>query len=121
MERSRARDPVQVPASPVLLSASLQTQSHTYFQALQEQFHATVVKEHLAVIWGLISDVPEGTPGELHHLITLQGKGQNQSFANAGAWYKPITCFLSGITLDDFKGKKTLLFTFNLSVSGFFV
>lgn len=85
MERSRARYPAQAAASPLLLSASLHRQPDTYFQALQEQFHATVVKEHLAVIWGLISDVPEGTPGELHHLITLQVKGQNQSFANAGA------------------------------------
>lgn len=52
----------------------LSNSGHTYFQALQEQFHATVVKEHLTVIGGLISDVPEGTPGELHYLVTLQSQ-----------------------------------------------
>lgn len=44
-------------------------------QAVQKEFHAVEVEEHLAVVRGLISDVPEGTPGELHHLVALQRTG----------------------------------------------
>lgn len=99
------------------VSIHLEETSHTYFQALQEQFHAAVVEEHLTVVRSLISNVPEGTPWELHHLITLQG--WRNSFANVRARRKPNTCFISDITPDNFRGKKILLFAFNLFASGF--
>lgn len=80
--------------STVNVSVHLEKTRCTYFQALQEQFHATVVKEHLTVIRGLISNVPEGAPGELHHLIALRSRRERERnrFANVGAQCKPATC-----------------------------
>lgn len=44
-----------------------------YLQAVQEEFHAVEVEEHLTVVGRLVRDVPQGAPGELHHLVTLRG------------------------------------------------
>lgn len=41
-------------------------------QTLQEQTHALTVEKHLAIVRCLIRDVPQSTPGELHHLVTLK-------------------------------------------------
>ena len=50
-----------------------------YLQAVQEELHAVEVEEHLAVVGRLVRDVPQGAPGELHHLVTLeQGEGSAQ-------------------------------------------
>lgn len=42
-----------------------------YLQAVEKELHAIEVEEHLAVVRCLICDVPQGTPGELHDLVTL--------------------------------------------------
>ena len=50
-----------------------------YLQAVQEELHAIEVEEHLAVVGRLIRDVPQGAPGELHHLVALKwGEGSAQ-------------------------------------------
>lgn len=50
-----------------------------YLQAVQEELHAVEVEEHLAVVGRLICDVPQGAPGELHHLVALRrGEGSAQ-------------------------------------------
>lgn len=43
----------------------------THLQTLQEEIHAFTLQKHLTVIRRLVCDVPERTPRELHHLITL--------------------------------------------------
>lgn len=45
-----------------------------YLQAIQEELHAAEIEEHLAVVGRLVRDVPQGAPGELHHLVTLKGE-----------------------------------------------
>ena len=48
-------------------------------QAVQEQLHAVEVEEHLTVVGRLVCDVPQGAPGELHHLVALKrGEGSAQ-------------------------------------------
>lgn len=44
----------------------------TDLQTLQEETHAVTVEKHLTVVRRLICDVPQSTPGELHHLVTLK-------------------------------------------------
>lgn len=105
--------------STVNVSVHLEKTRCTYFQALQEQFHATVVKEHLTVIRGLISNVPEGAPGELHHLIALWSRRERErKICKCGS---PVQTshlwFISAIAPDEFRGKKILLFVFSLSAS----
>lgn len=52
-----------------------------YLQAVQEELHAVEVEEHLAVVGRLVRDVPQGAPGELHHLVTLRWGGGAQGSA----------------------------------------
>lgn len=64
-----------------------------YLQAVQEELHAVEVKEHLTVVGSLIRDVPQGAPGELHHLVTLKrGEGSAQVHLDGppGSWH-PVT------------------------------
>lgn len=60
-----------------------------YLQAVQEELHAVEVEEHLAVVGGLVRDVPQGAPGELHHLVALKGEGASaqRPAGPAGSWH----------------------------------
>lgn len=53
---------------------SSRVKSTTDLQTLQEQTHPVTVEEHLTVVRSLIRDVPQSTPGELHHLVTLRDR-----------------------------------------------
>lgn len=62
-----------------------------YLQAVQEELHAIEIEEHLAVVGRLVRDVPQGTPGELHHLVTLKGEVSSAQLAWR-ALQAPDTC-----------------------------
>lgn len=48
-------------------------QPGSYLEAVEKELHAIEAEEHLAVVGCLVCDVPQGTPGELHDLVTLWG------------------------------------------------
>lgn len=48
--------------------------ANAYLEAVEKKLHAIEVEEHLAVVGCLICNVPQGTPGELHDLVTLWGR-----------------------------------------------
>lgn len=60
-----------------------------YLQAVQEELHAIEVEEHLTVVGSLVRDVPQGAPGELHHLVTLKGEDTSAQRPGgpAGSWH----------------------------------
>lgn len=64
-----------------------------YLQAVQEELHAVEVEEHLAVVGCLVCDVPQRTPGELHHLVTLKTdrKGWGSASAPPGGTHGLLT------------------------------
>lgn len=50
-------------------------QPGSYLEAVEEELHAIEAEKHLTVVGCLVCDVPQGTPGELHDLVTLRGGG----------------------------------------------
>lgn len=56
-------------------------QPGSYLEAVEEELHAIEAEKHLTVVGCLVCDVPQGTPGELHDLVTLRGVGVRCSSA----------------------------------------